>query len=259
MIPRTGPFAILALLALTHVPGPASALQFEVEPPPKGEARLPGYLPKGALDFHRFMAPLAAPTSVWEAEDRRMVLLMQRASAARWRRAQLDHRFLYPRFAAAFGRKIDRSTTPALVHLLNRAMSDVYATYMPAKLYFGRKRPYQILRLRRVCGFETPPLDAKRTATPSHPSGHSSLGWSTAMILSLLAPARTAALVARADAYAKNRVVCGVHYPTDIQAGHVVATAVVTRLRADPTFRRDLACARREHATGRPMRCFVKP
>lgn len=257
---RLVPTAIVAAVAALPLSSPVSALQFEAEPPPAGAKRAPGYLSKGAIDFHRYMAPLPPPNSRRTIEDKRMVLLMQRAPAARWRRAQDDSRLLYPRFAEAFGRRIDRASTPALVNLLNRAMRDVHAAYGPAKRFFDRKRPYQVLRLKRVCGFKAPPaLGATRKATASHPSGHSSFGWSTAIILSLVAPHRTRDLVARAEDYAWSRVVCAVHFPSDVQSGHVIATAVVTRLRADPEFLRDLACARKEYSAGRPLSCYTVP
>lgn len=257
---RLGSIAIAAALAALPLTPPALALQLEADGPAAGQSRLPGYLPKGAIDFHRYMAPLPPPNSRRAIEDRRMVLSMQRASAARWKMAQADSRVVYPRFDDAFGRRIDRATAPALVNLLNRAMRDVRDAYKPAKRYFDRKRPYQVLRLKRVCGFKAPPAwGATSNATPSHPSAHSSYGWSTAIILSLVAPHRTRELVARADAYAWSRVVCAAHFPSDIQSGHVIATAVVTRLRADRDFQRDLACARKEYSAGRPLKCFTAP
>jgi acid phosphatase (class A) len=67
------------------------------------------------------------------------------------------------------------------------------------------------------------------------------------MILARVAPDRTAALFARAELYQESRLICGMHYPTDIEAGHEVAIAVVSHLDASSEFQRDLAKARKEH------------
>jgi hypothetical protein len=60
---------------------------------------------------------------------------------------------------------------------------------------------------------------------------------------------RAQTLLARGQEYGESRVVCGVHYPSDIVGGQLVATAVVARLHAEAEFNRDLDCARQELAT----------
>jgi len=45
----------------------------------------------------------------------------------------------------------------------------------------------------------------------------------------------------------ESRVVCGALYPSDVEAGQVIATAVVERLHSVPEFSRDLACAKQEY------------
>ncbi len=66
------------------------------------------------------------------------------------------------------------------------------------------------------------------------------------MILVRVVPDRAPALMARAAEYAESRLVCGVHFPSDIYAGQTVAAAVVSRLDASPEFRSDLDRARAE-------------
>ena len=52
--------------------------------------------------------------------------------------------------------------------------------------------------------------------------------------------------MARAAEYANNRVVAGVHYPSDIEGGRLTATAFAAALFASPAFQSDLAAARAE-------------
>ncbi len=82
----------------------------------------------------------------------------------------------------------------------------------------------------------------------SYPSGHSTHGWTVAMILARVAPERSEALMKRAEEYEESRLVCGMHFPTDVEAGQVVASAVVAHLDASRVFQADLARARREYA-----------
>jgi acid phosphatase (class A) len=71
------------------------------------------------------------------------------------------------------------------------------------------------------------------------------------MVLARVDPSRTAALMSRAAEYAESRLVCGVHYPSDIEAGHAVAAAVVAELDGNANFRADLERAREELAAQR--------
>ncbi|WP_274609970.1 acid phosphatase [Pseudomonas sp. TH41] len=85
----------------------------------------------------------------------------------------------------------------------------------------------------------------------SYPSGHSAVGWACALILSEIAPERTDALLARGFAYGQSRVICNVHWQSDVDAGRIIGAAAVARLHADPVFRSDLEIARLEFAAVR--------
>jgi acid phosphatase (class A) len=107
------------------------------------------------------------------------------------------------------------------------------------KRHFQRPRPYQTdPTLHPVC-------PVKPTAD-SYPSGHSLTGYLEAFTLSELLPEKRTEILARADDYAHNRVVCGVHYPSDTEASRRVAYAVFGYMLATPKFQQDLAAARVE-------------
>jgi acid phosphatase (class A) len=74
----------------------------------------------------------------------------------------------------------------------------------------------------------------------SYPSGHAAYSRLFALILSELQPERKSEFMARADQAALNRVIGGVHYPTDIEAGKKLAEDIFADLRKNPDFRRDL-------------------
>jgi len=208
-----------------------------------------GYLAGHEVDFHEVLQGPPAADSPWDRSDQQLVEAYQKADEARFQSAKLDQEELYPRFAEAFGHPIDKSTTPALVALLDRALLDVNATASAAKNYFHRERPFQRLKLQRVCSKAAAVMPAAYAMRdPSYPSGHSTHGWTVAMILARVAPDRAQALMTRAQEYEESRLVCGMHFPTDVEAGQEVAIAVVSHLDASTEFQTDLARARKERA-----------
>jgi len=58
-------------------------------------------------------------------------------------------------------------------------------------------------------------------------------------------------VLARGLAFGHSRVVCGVHWQSDVEAGRVIGASVVSRLHADPVFAAQLAGARAEIAAAR--------
>jgi acid phosphatase (class A) len=231
--------AIALPSGLAGQPAPGTAAAHEAPARP--------YLGAHDVDYAMILASPPAPGSAAAAADDEVVEALQQADEARYASAAEDARNLYARFEAAFGHPISADRAPALVHLLDRAIADVNAVAFPAKDHFARPRPFQRLHLRRVCGMDHLPAPSPdATGGSSYPSGHSTWGWTTAMVLARVDPSRSEALMARAAEYAESRLVCGVHYPTDIAAGHAVAAAVVGELDGNAAFRADLERARAE-------------
>ena len=109
--------------------------------------------------------------------------------------------------------------------------------------YYRRTRPFAY--------FNEPSLvsaiDSVKRKTYSYPSGHSMRGWTYALTLALVATERTEALMLRARQYAMNRVICGRHWKSDIDASLMEATALMTRLENNEAFGRQLEKAREEY------------
>lgn len=240
------PIALLASLLLAAAS--AYGQQFEAAPAPAGEQRT-GYLAV-SLDYRALLPPPPTAGELVDDLDISTVETLQaKTTPDRWSSANEDEAYVYPRFEAVFGGTIDRTHSPQLVHLLNRVERDVGIPTFAAKRDFARLRPFQRIQLTRVCGVGTPPPpDPNPTERSSYPSGHSAYGWAAALVLAQVAPERTALILARGYDYALSRVICAVHFPSDVEAGRALATAVVTRLAADPEFQRDLAVAKAEHS-----------
>lgn len=199
-----------------------------------------GYLSAGAPDIIAALNPPPAPDSAADKAD--VALFREIKASAREERRQIatqDDISVYDRFAGALGIMPDRANLPSLVRLLNRVADDTLAITSEAKNRFARARPYQRFALKHVCGVSP----AKGS---SYPSGHAAVSWAAALVMMEVAPANAQNLISRAVSYGNSRIICGLHFPADVEAGHFIGAAVIDRLFADPAFRRDLLCAKRE-------------
>jgi acid phosphatase (class A) len=107
------------------------------------------------------------------------------------------------------------------------------------KATFASPRPYQSdPTLHPVC--------EKTTVPNSYPSGHGLTGYLEAFTLIQLVPEKREAILARADDYASQRMVCGVHFRGDIEASRKTAYVVFGYMMATPRFQHDLDAARAE-------------
>jgi hypothetical protein len=75
----------------------------------------------------------------------------------------------------------------------------------------------------------------------SYPSTHAAISRVFALVLADLVPERRAELLAAADAIAHDRLVIGVHYPSDLAAGKALAEQFHAALLRSRAYRKDLA------------------
>jgi acid phosphatase (class A) len=128
--------------------------------------------------------------------------------------------------------------------LLRRTLTDVGQATYRAKDHYRRQRPFMAGN-DAIC---TPKDEATLRKDGSYPSGHASVGWGWALVLAEVAPERVDALVQRGYAFGQSRVVCGVHWQSDVNAGRLVGSAVVAQLHANAEFEAQLVEARKEVA-----------
>lgn len=230
----------------------ARAASPEWETPPVSHKDVKPYF--NAAELHKVvLPPPPAEGSQADKEDVAAALARQQVDAARRALAEQDGKLLYDQFEQALGAKpIRRDSLPVLVEVLNRAVKQVGGPAFAAKNVYRRLRPYQRLALAHVCGrAEGSQPDPDATQRTSYPSGHTAYGWTAALVLARVAPERAPAILARAQDYADSRVICGMHFPSDVEAGRQLATAVVSQLDQYPEFQRDLERARAELAAAR--------
>lgn len=109
------------------------------------------------------------------------------------------------------------------------------------KNYFMRKRPYITDQSINTC------VAAEQGGDyASYPSGHATMGFSMGIILANLIPEKASAIMSRANLYAENRMVCGVHHRSDIIAGQVLGSLVAMQLLQNSEFQKMMQAAKQE-------------
>jgi acid phosphatase (class A) len=232
--PLVAAVAVLASLALAQTPADK------------------GYLtPDTTPQTLRILPTPPQPGSGRGADDRAVFARTRvLAGGARWTLATADAD-LTPRagmFACALGVTLDGANAPGLDAMLHHMAPDARAVVDPPKDSFNRPRPYVGLP-------GDPPICVPKTESlaksASYPSGHSTVAWAWGLILAEIAPDRATEILMRAREIGDSRIICGVHYLSDVEEGRTNGSILVAALHANPEFRSDLAKARAEVAAAR--------
>lgn len=167
----------------------------------------------------------------------------------RWKMAKKDADLSFPNaastFSCALGVPINEKQTPHLYLLLRRTLADAGLATYTAKNHYQRVRPFMLNR-KPIC---TPKEREALKNDGSHPSGHTSIGWAWALILAEIAPQHADEIFARGRAFGESRIICNVHWHSDVVEGRFIGAITVARLHSDPQFLFDLKEAKKEFAS----------
>ena len=86
----------------------------------------------------------------------------------------------------------------------------------------------------------------KLSTNGSYPSGHTSIGWATALVLTEINPSDQDKILKRGYELGQSRVICGYHWQSDVDAARIVGSAVVATLHSNPQFTQQLEKAKQE-------------
>jgi len=268
-MPRKKRLAVaLAALILTGCTGTRpSGWPFAPAVVPQQGAGMAGWTPPPAgyltnappLDAGLIIGPPPAAGSARDKADHETFRQTRKlVNTPAWTRAiadaDLSGREGLKSFSCAAGVTISPDATPTLARLLMRMTSDAALLYRPAKAQYQRPRP-PVGNSQPICV----PRESWIQTDGSYPSGHSLIGWSWALVIADAAPQQASQVLARGRAFGDSRVICGVHFPSDVEAGRYLGSVLVSRLQSDPAFRADLETARAEvaasRASGPPAGC----
>ena len=145
-------------------------------------------------------------------------------------------------FSEPFGLTISEENTPEIWKLLRDAKATCEAISGFPKYYYKRKRPF--VRFQEPTA--TPEFEPELRRNFSYPSGHTILGWTSALLLTEINPERADTILARGMMYGESRVIVGAHWQSDVDAGRLAAAAAYARMHTSERFLKQMRRARQE-------------
>ncbi|MDL2399973.1 acid phosphatase [Rhizobium mayense] len=137
--------------------------------------------------------------------------------------------------------KFTKENLPKFSAFFDRIVETEGAVVDPAKDVWKRPRPHLYSDLVK------PIVPLSKSG--SYPSGHTTLGTLMGVVLSNMVPEKRDVIMARAWEYGHNRVVGGIHYPTDIEAGRISGTVIAQTIMTHDDYKTEYEAAKAELRT----------
>ncbi len=244
------------LLIIFAMMGSFATLTF-AQPPVAGapsQSRPTGYLTPGEFDVTHVIEPAPRRGDPRYKTDRQIFRQTRKLlGTPRYTLATNDAATtpasMLKNFSCAAGIQLTPENAPLLLKVVRRAAADTGAQSGKAKDYYQRMRPY-VIDKGTICQAPAELMD-RRLNKPSYdyPSGHTTLGWTYALVLASAVPERAQAILERGRAYGESRFICGAHNESAVEAGMLSTSATMALVQTKPDYRADLDAARDELAT----------
>lgn len=203
------------------------------------------YMDPSQADLIHVLAPPPSTGSVEGKADLLAVLVAQHnRTKSQVNDALADSDESVLRFADVMGPGFDYNHLRSATGFFEHVSSDAQGAVAVAKAHFNRPRPF-------VVDHHVEPVVGE-SSSPSYPGGHATFAYVNAIVLAYMVPEKANTIFSRAERYAASRVVGGVHYPTDSEAGLISASVIANVLLHEPRFLKDFVQARADvrHAIG---------
>ena len=209
------------------------------------------FLTPAEVDPSRLLPP--PPKDGSDAQQKEMAevkTLIHSRSKERYAQAVWDARHEDPTpFVAVLGSDFNLAKFPATAKLLEDVLSDQTVVTSAAKEFFKRKFPVTAAMPGESYREWTCDADDRKPASRplrSYPSGHATMAYTFGVVLAALVPEKSQVILTRSAEYAYSREVCGDHYHSDVEAGHVLGTAVGILLLNNPLLKPEINAAKAE-------------
>ncbi|HYE61823.1 MAG TPA: phosphatase PAP2 family protein [Phycisphaerales bacterium] len=200
------------------------------------------FLKMGDVDVSAVLPrPFDRASPMTKAEADLLLAIRAEATEAAKKRMEAEEKMTPFTFGEAMGERGEGFTPakyPRTAALFKRIDNDAYhVAISPAKETYNRLRPpLQDPRVKPLL---------KHSDSNGYPSGHATLGMVWSRVLGELAPGSKDALRDRARLVALDRVIAGVHYPTDVCAGMALGDAIADALLKNEKFKQELEAVRK--------------
>jgi acid phosphatase (class A) len=207
-----------------------------------------GYLQPSELVDNPALLPappaLGSAAEALDEEIAKQALALQ--GSDRFKLATQDADLNFPAAAGTFScslnAPISAEDTPVTYRMLRRLMRDAGGATAATKNKYQHARPF-MMDDQPTCQSSA---DESLRSNGSYPSGHTSIGWAWALALAEIAPDHAETILERGRAFGDSRIVCNVHWASDVTGGRTIASAIIARLHANAEFVADLKVARSE-------------
>jgi acid phosphatase (class A) len=242
---------VVSFALIVGLLGGCAALFEQTKLPDVGEVRpgmMKGYLdPKVLPDSLTLLPSVPKSNSITMTRDKAMSKeSLALHGSKRWELAIKDSQLDFPEavdaYSCTLGIPISKEETPQIYRLLRRVQTDARLSTGKAKNNYKRSRPF-VWNKAPIC---TPDKKAFLLTNGSFPSGHSAIGWAWALTLAEIDPDHATEILARGRAYSESRVICNVHWYSDIMWGRTMGASTVARLHADPEYQKRVKAAKAE-------------
>ncbi|HTW94161.1 MAG TPA: phosphatase PAP2 family protein [Tepidisphaeraceae bacterium] len=199
----------------------------------------PVLISRDAVDVIQLLP--APPTLQSEENQAEISLMLQlqktRTKVDKQRIASEDGMSVFV-FADVMGPWFNAQNCPKTADLFDQVESDSVYFASVGKEYWKRPRPYASVPALNPNG--------KIEKSASYPSSHSTRGTVYAELLADIFPDKRAAILERGRQLGWDRVIAGVHYPSDVAAGRVLGQALAQAFEKSPEYQQRLAAVKAE-------------
>lgn len=183
------------------------------------------------IEWRAILPPPPATDSKLQAVEMEEVKYYQNnVDEARLNLARQDNDIdFFKAYSSVIGKDFTPANYPKAKALIDYAITYTGLNLKDAKEAYSRKRPFIEDSNVKLC-VEKPPTGS------SYPSGHSASGWISANIWARIFIDKSDAIYARGLDYGKSRIICGAHYPSDVNMGRIVGDIIFAKLQNDKEF-----------------------
>jgi acid phosphatase (class A) len=197
------------------------------------------YIPADIIDLTRLLPPPPAQDSKATAAEIAEILNFQdKRSPEMTDYARKDQVISVFRFATVLGDNFNETNLPLTAKFFENIHATAGLIVDHAKDYWKRPRPSVFDSRVKPC--------VSIPANGAYPSGHSTAGNLFAIILANMIPEKSELIFNRGWEFGMNRVIGGVHYRSDVDAGRTSATIIAYELFQNAEFQNDYDRSRTE-------------
>ena len=197
------------------------------------------FITRGQLDLTSLLAPPPTADSPEQKQEIAALLAIQASrTPADEAAATADSDQNVFRFADVIGQAFNPGKLPKTSALFSLAAGAVSTLVPAAQDHWDRARPFTASAEIKPC--------LSLPKSPSYPSGNATFGAMCAVLLGNMLPEKQTAIFQRARQYENTRLIGGVHYPSDVEAGRIAGTVIAAFLLQNPAFKTEFEAAKAE-------------